>query len=64
MPDTKENTYNNTAKLKVINLLKSKIMSYYSFISNTLQMATQDWRGQFSFQSQRKEMPKNVQTTT
>ena len=42
MPDTKENTYNNTAKLKVINLLKSKIMSYYSFISNTLQMATQD----------------------
>ena len=24
----------------------------------------QDWKGQFSFQSQRKEMPKNVQTTT
>ena len=24
----------------------------------------QDWNGQFSFQSQRKEMPKNAQTTT
>ena len=24
----------------------------------------QDWKGQFSFQSQRKAMPKNVQTTT
>ena len=24
----------------------------------------QDWKGQFSFQSQRKGMPKNVQTTT
>ena len=24
----------------------------------------QDWRGQFSFQSQREAMPKNVQTTT
>ena len=24
----------------------------------------QDWKIQFSFQSQRKEMPKNVQTTT
>ena len=23
----------------------------------------QDWKGQFSFQSQRKEMPKNAQTT-
>ena len=24
----------------------------------------QDWKGQFSFQSQRKAMPKNAQTTT
>ena len=24
----------------------------------------QDWKGQFSFQSQRKAMPKNVQATT
>ena len=24
----------------------------------------QDWKGQFSFQSQRKAMPKDVQTTT
>ena len=24
----------------------------------------QDWKGQFSFQSQRKEMPKNAQTTS
>ena len=24
----------------------------------------QDWKSQFSFQSQRKEMPKNAQTTT
>ena len=24
---------------------------------------SQDWKGQFSFQSQRKAMPKNVQTT-
>ena len=25
---------------------------------------TQDWKSQFSFQSQRKAMPKNAQTTT
>ena len=25
---------------------------------------SQDWKGQFSFQSQRKAMPKNAQTTT
>ena len=29
-----------------------------------IQQWTQDWEGQFSFQSQRKAMPKNVQTTT
>ena len=28
------------------------------------QQWTQDWKGQFSFQSQRKAMPKNAQTTT
>jgi len=28
------------------------------------QQWAQDWKGQFSFQSQRKAMPKNVQTTT
>ena len=28
------------------------------------QQWSQDWKGQFSFQSQRKAMPKNVQTTT
>ena len=28
------------------------------------QQGLQDWKGQFSFQSQRKAMPKNAQTTT
>ena len=28
------------------------------------QLWPQDWKSQFSFQSQRKEMPKNTQTTT
>ena len=28
------------------------------------QQWSQDWKGQFSFQSQRKAMPKNAQTTT
>ena len=28
------------------------------------QQSPQDWKDQFSFQSQRKEMPKNAQTTT
>ena len=28
------------------------------------QLLPQDWKGQFSFQSQRKAMPKNAQTTT
>ena len=28
-----------------------------------IQQWPQDWKGQFSFQSQRKAMPKNVQTT-
>ena len=29
-----------------------------------MQQWTQDWKSQFSFQSQRKAMPKNAQTTT
>ena len=29
-----------------------------------LRRGPQEWKGQFSFQSQRKAMPKNIQTTT
>ena len=36
--------------------------SIYQQIWKTQQWP-QDWKGQFSFQSQRKEMPKNAQTT-
>ena len=36
--------------------------SIYQQIWKTQQW-TQDWKGQFSFQSQRKAMPKNAQTT-
>ena len=39
------------------------LQSIYQQIWKTQQWP-QEWKGQFSFQSQRKAMPKNVQTTT
>ena len=53
--------------VKLFQILKDdavKVLhSVYQQIWKTQQWP-QDWKGQFSFQSQRKAMPKNAQTTT
>ena len=52
--------------IELFQILKDDVVkvlhSIYQQIGKTQQWP-QDWKGQFSFQSQRKEMPKNAQTS-
>ena len=49
--------------VELLKILKDNAVKVLHSIWKTQQWP-QDWKGQFSFQSQRKAMPKNAQTTT
>ena len=53
--------------IELFQILKDDAMKVLLSICQQIwktQQWPQDWKGQFSFQSQRKTMPNNVQTTT
>ena len=53
--------------VKLFQILKDDAVKVLHSIHQQIwktQQWPQDWKGQFSFQSQRKAMPKNAQTTT
>ena len=53
--------------MELLQILKDETVKVLHSICQQIwktQQWPQDWKGQLSFQSQRKEMPKNVQTTT
>ena len=64
---TNEANWGDGIPAELFQILKDDAMkglhSIYQQIWKTHQWP-QDWKGQFSFQSQRKAMPKNVQTAT
>ena len=54
------------SQAKLFQILKDNAVKVLHSIFQQIwktQLWTQDWKGQFSFQSQRRAMPKNVQTT-
>ena len=53
--------------VELFQILKDDVVKMLQSICQQIgktQQRPQDWKGQFSFQSQRKAMPKNAQTTT
>ena len=59
-------TGNDGIPAELLQILKDEAVKVLHSICKKIwktQQWPQDWKGQFSFQSQRKAMPKNVQTT-
>ena len=63
---TNEASGGNRIPVELFQILKDDAVKVLHSICQQIwktQQWPQDWKGQFSFQSQRKAMPKNVQTT-
>ena len=64
---TKKASGGGRIQIEIFQILKDDAVKVLHSICQQIwktQLWPQDWKSQFSFQSQRKEMPKNTQTTT
>ena len=67
MENITDKTSGNGIPVELFQILKDDAVKVLHSIRQQIWKTAQwpqDWKGQFSFQSQRKAMPKNVQATT